>query len=157
MIYIQLILLLGIFLQDIKERKVYVFLLLLALLVGGYTYYDNTFTPQLFFINIFTNAMVVSIIVLLLFLYTKFKIRKNFFQAIGFGDILFFLALSVSFPTITFLVLFSSSLLFSLLLFISIKSKLNNKAVPLAGFQALFVFLILFINLVFNILNLYAI
>jgi len=82
--------------------------------------------------------------------------KKTINEGIGLGDILFFIALAVSFPIITFLILFSLSLLFSLLLFVILKPSLKQKIAPLAGLQALFLFIILFINLTFNFVNLYA-
>ncbi|WP_348712023.1 hypothetical protein [Tenacibaculum sp. 190524A05c] len=81
----------------------------------------------------------------------------SLFEALGLGDILFFLVFAIGFPVETFLLLFITSLLFSLIIFISLKAKLRHKTVPLAGFQALFLFLILFINLAFDIVNLYTI
>ncbi|AUC13862.1 hypothetical protein BTO06_01260 [Tenacibaculum sp. SZ-18] len=83
--------------------------------------------------------------------------RLSFSQALGFGDILFFLVFVFGFPVKTFLWLFVSSLVFSMILYFITKSKMKEETVPLAGFQALFLFLILFINLIFNIHSLYAI
>lgn len=78
-------------------------------------------------------------------------------QALGFGDILFFLVFAVGFPLETFLWLFVSSLVFSLIFHILTKGIRKDETIPLAGFQALFLFVILFINLAFGIVNLYTI
>ncbi|WP_299627653.1 hypothetical protein [uncultured Tenacibaculum sp.] len=83
--------------------------------------------------------------------------KQSLFSAIGLGDFLFFIALAVAFPLTTFLIIFITSLLFSLLLFLVIKKKLKEKTVPLAGFQAIFLFLILLLNLTFDIVNLYTV
>lgn len=105
--------------------------------------------------NILTNFLLLSILILLIYLYSKFKLNKSFFESFGLGDLLFFIALGVSFPTISFLVIFSLSLIFTFILFTVLESKMAYKTVPLAGFQALFLFLILFINLIFDIVNIY--
>lgn len=155
MIYIYLILLLIIFYQDYKERKVSAWALITIILLGGAIYYIKTL-PSLYLLNISTNIGFIFIIVSVLYLYSKFKMKKTINEGIGLGDILFFIALAVSFPIITFLILFSLSLLFSLLLFVILKPSLKQKIAPLAGLQALFLFIILFINLTFNFVNLYA-
>ncbi|MFD0963855.1 hypothetical protein [Pseudofulvibacter geojedonensis] len=59
-------------------------------------------------------------------------------EAIGLGDILLFIALTCTFSLVSFITLFVSSLLFSLLLHL-ISSKGNKeKTVPLAGYMSLF-------------------
>ncbi|CAL2085593.1 Type IV leader peptidase family protein [Tenacibaculum sp. 190524A05c] len=156
MLYLFLLILLGIFYQDIKERKVFIWLLVLAIGCNGVLYYQQTL-QQLFFLHISINSILILILLLILFVYTKFKMKMSLFEALGLGDILFFLVFAIGFPVETFLLLFITSLLFSLIIFISLKAKLRHKTVPLAGFQALFLFLILFINLAFDIVNLYTI
>lgn len=156
MIYIFLILLLLIFLQDLKERQVYWFLLIIAIFIGGYIYYQKTIL-QIFIINVGSNLLFVLFLFFVLKLYSKYKLQKNLFEAIGGGDFLFFLVISVSFPITSFMVLFSVSLIFSLILFISVKPFLKKKTVPLAGFQALFFMLVLLLNTAFKWVDLYAI
>lgn len=153
--FLFLIILILIFLQDIKERKVYIWLLIVAIILNGVLYYQQTL-QQLFFLHISINLILILLLLLILFLYTKFKMKINFFKALGLGDILFFLVIAVGFPVETFLLIFVSSLVFSLVLFLFLKSKLKQNTVPLAGFQALFLFLILFINLALDIVNLYT-
>lgn len=155
MSYIFLILLLIIFYQDLKDRQVTLLVLVAAMLVGGYLYYTNSFY-ELFIFNIGVNSLLIVLISAILFLYTRLKLKLSFFDAIGLGDLLFFMVLAVSFPTLAFVTLFSLSLLFSLVLFLILKPKLTKPTVPLAGFQALFLFLILFINLVLDIVPIYA-
>lgn len=82
--------------------------------------------------------------------------KRSFFKTIGLGDLFFFLILATSFPTISFLVILSLSFIFSLLFFITLKPILKKKTVPLAGLQALFLMLILITNVIFKIVNLYA-
>ncbi|MDG2194279.1 MAG: hypothetical protein P8K77_05400 [Polaribacter sp.] len=142
--------------QDLKERKVTVLLFLLLALVGGYLFY----TAQVFEVFLINTSINISFIVMLFFLvllYVKVKMNVKISEAMGLGDVLFFLVLAISFPTVTFLVLFSCSLFFSLLLFLVVKPMLKIKTVPLAGFQALFLSLVILLNWIFNFVNLYAI
>ncbi|SNR15446.1 conserved membrane protein of unknown function [Tenacibaculum jejuense] len=156
MLYLYLFILITIFFEDFKERKVHVFLLLTFVLLGGIVFYQNTFL-ELYLLSITLNFSFLLFLILCLWGYTKFKLKLPFFSAIGLGDLLFFTGLAVAFPTINFLILFVSSLLFSLLLFVIMKSRMKYKTVPLAGFQAIFLFLILLLNLMFDIVNLYTI
>ncbi|QXP72524.1 hypothetical protein H0I31_02150 [Tenacibaculum sp. AHE15PA] len=150
-----IIVLLLIFYQDIKERKVTFLLFILGIILGGFAHYINSLT-QVFLINIVINIVVIIIIYLILFLYTKFFLNKKLLETIGLGDFLFFLLLAVSFPSIAFLVFFSTSLIFSLLLFLILKSSLKIKTLPLAGLQAFFISLVLILNWFFNFVDIYA-
>lgn len=146
----------AVFYQDMKERKVYLFFFILGLFCGGLIYYQHSFI-EVFLVNISLNTAIISAIALLLFLYTKIVLRKKLSETIGLGDFLFFILLAVSFPTITFLLLFSTSLIFSLLLFLLLKSSFTVKTIPLAGLQAFFLSMMLIINWFFNFVNMYAI
>ena len=140
--------------QDVKERKVYLWILITTMFFTGFLHYQHT-VPEQFLTTILLNIGVVIVIVFILFLYAKFKIKLALQDTFGFGDLLFFLAIALGFPTITFVVLFSFSLFFSLLLFLVVKKKLKHKTVPLAGMQALFFSLIFLLNWTFNFINIY--
>lgn len=149
-------LLLLVFYQDIKERKVTLVLLLLLLGLTGFLH-SRFHLFEVFLLNILINIAIISIVVLILLLYSRFLLKKKLFEAIGPGDILFFLVLAVSFPIPSFLIIFSCSLLFALALSIVWKLKAKNKTIPLAGLQALFVSLMMICNLGFNFIDLYRI
>lgn len=141
--------------QDIKSREVSVWVFIYLAVTGGYLHFETQFLP-LFLLNLLINMMVVLVLILILLLYSKLVLKKNLKEAIGLGDILFFIVLGISLPTVSFLVLFSLSIFFSLVLFLALKSKMIHKTVPLAGFQALFLGIVIFINLLYNFVNLYA-
>lgn len=149
-------LLFWVFYQDLKERKVILYAFLGLLLLGGFLHSQFQLF-ELFMIHIGINMAVVGCILLILFLYTKWAMKKPLFEAFGMGDLLFFLILSVSFPVPTFLVVFSSSLIFALILFLALKRSLKEPTIPLAGFQALFVLLLMTSNLIFNFTDLYRV
>ncbi len=142
--------------QDFKEREVSVFLFVLAVFFGISLFYLNAYMNFLL-MNAGVNIFVITIIASVLYIYARFKMKKNLTETIGIGDLFFFFFLALSFPTMTFLVLFSTSLFFSLFLFLILKPNLKDKTVPLAGLQSLFLGIVLVINGLFNIINLYAI
>lgn len=142
--------------QDFKNREVTVALFILLGFIGGYLHFTTQYL-NVFLLSLLINFTAILLLVFILLIYCKLIMRIKLKEAIGVGDILFFMVLGVSFPTVSFLMLFSISLIFSLLLFIVLKPKMKIKTVPLAGLQALFLALMITINSLFNFINLYAI
>lgn len=131
-----LIIVLGLILyQDLKERHVYWFLFPLAAICVGILFYFKTL-PELFITAIAMNILFVTVLLLAIFLYAKFKLKAN--KAIGLGDILFFLASAFAFSTISFIVIFIGSLIFSLVLHNVLNQNKSVITVPLAGYMSLF-------------------
>ncbi len=125
--------------QDIKERTVYWFMFPLLALLLGLTHYLITNNLTVFIYYTLFNILLISLIILLLYLYTKLITKKKFLNySFGMGDLLFFYALSFGFPSVTFIILFSSAIIFSTLLFFSLKNSMIKKTAPLAGFMGLF-------------------
>lgn len=159
LLYLQLVFvffLLLIFYQDVKNRSVVLYLFFLGIGSGGVLHYKNSFLED-FLINVLLNVGFIAILTAVLFLYSTIVMKKKLLETIGMGDFLLFLVLASSFPVATFLVVFATSLIFSLLLFLILKNQLHYKTVPLAGFQSLFLSLILLLNWLFNIVDLYVI
>lgn len=151
-----IVVLLSIFFQDIKERKVYIWLFISAGILMGYLHILHISLSE-FLRNSTLNFVVISLVYSILFLYANFKLKKSLSKVFGLGDLMFFFIMALSFPTTTFIILFTFSLIFSLVLFYLVKSKIRNTYVPLAGFQSLFLVLILVTNWIFNFINLYKI
>ena len=149
-----LLCLVGIIYQDFKERIVYLWLLLITTCLFGFLFYRQSLFAY-FLINVSLNIGVLLVIVLILFLYAKFKLQKALNDTFGIGDAIFFLAIALGFPSATFIVLFSFSLFFSLVVYLLLRNKLKHKTVPLAGLQALFFSLLFLLNWSFNLINLY--
>ncbi len=129
--------------QDFKERKIYLFLLLV---LGGLIIFYRTQTSflEVFLFVTLLNLSLVFTIVSILAIYVKFKMNTTLFDVFGLGDLLFFIVVSFAFPSLPFFVWFVFSLVFSLLIFLVIKNSITLKTVPLAGLQAIF-FIIVFI------------
>ena len=121
--------------QDIKERQVYWFLFPISALCFAILFYLKTI-EALFYMSVIINMIFVFILLLIVFLYTKIKLKTNFRKAFGLGDVLLFLALTFSFSSVSFIVLFCSALIFSLVLHLIINKK--STSVPLAGYMSLF-------------------
>ncbi|TSE06687.1 MULTISPECIES: hypothetical protein [Aquimarina] len=143
--------------QDLKDREVFgvMFPILMGLL--GFLHYQ--YTPQINFLYaVLINVGVLIVIMGLLYLYTLIKIKRPFFEEVfGVGDLLFFVALAIGFPTVTFIVLFVFSLIFSLLVWLMIKKKAKHNTVPLAGYMSVFLMVTFVTQWITNTLTLYLI
>lgn len=121
--------------QDVKERYVYWFLFPVVALCSGLLFFSKTL-PELFFTSLLINLFFVNILLLVVYLYSTFKLKTKFEKVFGLGDILLFLAIASSFSTLSFLVIFSSALFFSLTIHLTQKNR--HQSVPLAGYMSLF-------------------
>lgn len=126
-----------IFYQDLKERQVYWFLFPLFGICSAILFYTSTL-PELFYIAVGMNFIFISILLLIVFLYSKLKLKSSFNDAFGLGDVLLFIGLIFSFSTISFLIIFVFSLVFALLVHLVIKQYSKLQSVPLAGYISLF-------------------
>ena len=148
-------LLLRVFYEDIKDRKVTFIVLVILLLLGGFIHSQHQ-NLWVFFLSSLLNLSIVLTIILVLYVYANFKLKTSLSKVFGLGDAFFFIVMAVSFPTATFLVLFATSLLFSFVIAVLFKKTLK-KFIPLAGLQALYIGLTLASNQLFHIINLYTV
>ncbi|WP_084647959.1 hypothetical protein [Flaviramulus basaltis] len=72
------------------------------------------------------------------YLYAKLKLKTDFRNIIGLGDILMFFFLIFACASISFMVLLPSALIFSLVLHLMLSESKKNTSVPLAGYMGLF-------------------
>ena len=122
--------------QDCKDRLVYWFLYpLVGILALAIQYFILPFNSIL--LNVGTNLILVLFLLLVCYTYTRLR-RLEFTNSFGLGDVLFFIFITFTFSTISFLVLFIFSLFFSLLLHLVLSRKNQQKTVPLAGYMSLF-------------------
>ncbi|WP_405567974.1 prepilin peptidase [Polaribacter sp. Asnod6-C07] len=154
---ILLMIILGIlFYQDIKERRVSLWLLIFGLLLGG-TINFISLSNISFVINSLINLIFIALVFCFLWGYAKLKMKKQIFEVFGRGDLLFFIVLAVSLPILSFLMVFIFSIIFALIVFLILKSKLKEDTVPLAGLQSLFFLLVLMVNKFMNVVNIYEV
>lgn len=143
--------------QDFKERKVFWFLFPIAMVLFGVVHFRNIREPSIFFDYLSLNALLVTLIIVLLYGYSRFIAKNKFLNhSLGLGDILFFYAFAAGFPTLTFIFLFTNAVLFSLLSFLVLKKKFRLQTVPLAGFMGLFLVFMMCFEIIFKSPSLYA-
>lgn len=130
-----LILVLGaIFYQDLKERQVYWFLFLFLGICAALLFYSNTY-QEVFILSIIINLIFVLFLIFGVVVYSRLKLKTNWNSTFGYGDVFFFLAIALSFSTISFIVIFVGALVFSLAAHMILS---KDKTVPLAGYMSLF-------------------
>lgn len=142
--------------QDIKERSVYWFLFPIVACASGYLFYATTFF-DFFWTTTIINIGIIALMFLVLFAYTKLKLKTSIGKVFGLGDGLLFIGLCASFPTISFTIFFVFSLLFSLLLHFIFKNSMQDSSVPLAGYMSIFYLCIYVMNWVGLYPNIYSI
>lgn len=150
MLLLQILTILGcgvITYQDFRDRMVtWTLFPTVALLLFAMHLHRSDWEPLLLFSLI--NCMMVTAVLLILFLYSKLVLRKRFLDvSLGTGDVLFFYALALGFPTFTFVLLFTGAIFFSLMAFLIIKIGGPVKTVPLAGLMGLFLIGVLIVSL----------
>lgn len=124
--------------QDCKDRLVFWFLYpMIGILVFVIQLSFVSLYPAI--VNISLNLVFVFFLLSVSYIYSKIRMQKHEMKAIiGIGDVLFFVFISFSFATISFLILFIFSLIFALLLHLVLKQKQADKSVPLAGYMSFF-------------------
>ncbi len=135
------IILIGSFLimlkQDVKHREIDMLYPILMAISGFYLNFQNNYLIELVYITLL-NLCFLGLYVVLGLLVVKHVLKLKAKQAIGSGDILLFAAAAFCFPTVSFIVLFVFSMLFSLGLFFLTRHKSQHKTIPLAGFMCAF-------------------
>ncbi|MDD7886024.1 hypothetical protein [Flavivirga sp. 57AJ16] len=158
MVFIKILLtvsLLFVFFQDFKERLVYWFLFPIIGLLCAWLFYNNTL-PELFYNALKMNLAFILIFVLIISLYAKLKLKTSILKTVGLGDLLLFVAVSFICTTVSFIVLFISALIFSLVLHLALSKNKKVMTVPLAGYMSLF-FLAIYLVQWSGYVNIYTI
>jgi hypothetical protein len=140
--------------QDFKDRLVYWFLYPIIGVLAFVIQLYNVPTTIAFF-NLGVNLLFITLILGISFLYTRFR-NLNFANAIGIGDILFFVFVSGTFSIVSFFVLFVFALLFSIILQQVLINKKKDQTVPLAGYMSLFFGMVYAMTFLSNSTFLYA-
>lgn len=131
-----------IFYQDFKYRKINVLLPLILFMVSLYFFKTKTPFPDLIY---FFNLFFLLLILMVLMVYMSIKNKRflnPFTNYFGLGDLLFFVAISPLFLTREYVLFFILSMLFSILLQTILKKVLKEQSVPLAGYSALLLIII---------------
>ena len=142
--------LLFVFLQDLKYRHIHVVLPLLIFSMSIYIFYQKQFiTVKVVLVNIIFLLLTLTLLVLYMSIKNK-AFLNPFANYFGIGDLLFFIAITPLFYTYNFILVFIFSMIFSALLQVTFGKLMKIKSVPLAGFSALFLLLVIVKDLLFN-------
>jgi len=132
--------------QDIRERSVSLVWFVLLFIIATSIHYIEEGIHHLVKNSIY-NMLFVSIQLFLLHCYFWVKERKIsllFDQKLGWGDVVFLMSPIVFFSLPYFIIFYLSSLVFTLILSLSIQKLSSNfKTIPLAGMQAIYFILYL--------------
>jgi hypothetical protein len=140
---ILLLCLVVVFIEDWKFRKIHVVLPLVIFTASFFMIPIKKY--NLLEIVLFnTGFFLITLSILTLYMSLKSKRFLNPFQHyFGLGDLLFYVAITPLFLLKNYIFFFILSLLFAIVLQFGLKKFIKEETVPLAGFSALFLFIIL--------------
>lgn len=106
-----------------------------------------------FWIDLLYNVFFVFVLLISLTVY--YTVRNNSFQKplnekLGIGDIVFFIAVTPLFYLKDFMLFFITGMLISILQHLVLKVFIKSKTIPLAGFLANYLLLLLIIHFIFD-------
>ena len=138
-----------IFWQDSKLRHIHV---LLPIIVFASAYFlTNYLQNNLKLIGSNVLFFCVTIALLTLYMSLKNKGFQNPFQHyFGFGDLLFYIAITPLFLLYNYILFFVTSLLFAIVMQFVLRKWIKKDSVPLAGLSALLLLLIIAKDVVFS-------
>ena len=136
--------------QDLKFRKIHIGLPILIFSLSILVFNRKGNLDYKIYLS---NAMFFIIILGILIVYMSLKNKKiinPFTNYFGLGDLLFFIAVTPLFLTYNYILFFIISMIFSIVLQLLFKKVMKDNTVPLAGFSALLLLLILIKDLLFS-------
>lgn len=135
--FLIILVLLHISYQDFKSRSVLLLsfgLLIIAGVAINVTYVELHSA----LLSICLNFAGLTLVVLVLYLYVRYKMNLSFLDAIGIGDVLLWVVMAIMFSVRAFVWIFCFSMIFSLVVSLIFFKKQKNE-VPLAGLQCIFI------------------
>ncbi|KLT68393.1 MULTISPECIES: prepilin peptidase [Flavobacterium] len=140
---ILLLCLIVIFIQDLKYRRIHIALPIVIFILSCFLILSKI---KILSTILISNISFFLITLSILTAYMSFKAKKflNPFQHyFGLGDLLFYVAISPLFLLKNYILFFILSLLFAIFLQTALKRFMKEETVPLAGFSALFLLIVL--------------
>ncbi len=136
-----LVLLVLVFVQDLKHRAIHISLPILISALGVYLFFSSGMGLKVLVYNIVFLSLTFGG----LFIYISIKNRKatNLLHSVGLGDFLFFASMAPFFSTENFILFFITGMLFTIIVHTLLTMVPNYvELVPLAGLMALFMFMV---------------
>ncbi|TRW97017.1 prepilin peptidase [Flavobacterium gawalongense] len=135
--------LLAVFFQDWKYRRIHVGLPLAIFLFSFYVIqHENKILFKIIVYNLGFFLLTLSILILYMSLKTK-KFLNPFQNYFGLGDLLFYVAIAPLFLLQNYILFFIFSMIFAIGLQLGLKKIIRENTVPLAGFSALLLFILI--------------
>jgi cytochrome bd-type quinol oxidase subunit 2 len=131
------------FFQDWKYRAIHVVLPILIFLSSYFIIkQENKLSNKIMILNICFFILTLSILVIYMSLKNKCFLNpfQNYF---GLGDLLFYISIAPLFNLKNYILFFILSMFFAICLQFTLRKNMKHNTVPLAGFSALFLFIIL--------------
>ncbi|WP_281324503.1 hypothetical protein [Flavobacterium sp. IMCC34518] len=103
---------------------------------------ENKLSNKIMILNLCFFLITLSILTLYMSLKNKCFLNpfENYF---GLGDLLFYISIAPLFNLKNYVLFFILSMIFAICLQFTLRKKMKHNTVPLAGFSALFLFIIL--------------
>ena len=144
-----LTILLLIFIQDIKHHAIHIALPIVLIVLGSIKYNWQGWAIAHLVSSLFFLIMVL--LGLILYVSIKFKKPTNPFDTlIGWGDILFFIAVIPLFHLTTYMLYFISGLLIAAIIHIALGKK-KEQQLPLAGYLSIYLIGLQLINMFLSV------
>lgn len=141
-----LICLLVLFYQDWKYRSIHVVLPILILFSSYFIIkHENKLSNKIVLLNIFFFLITLSILIIYMSIKNK-QFLNPFQNYFGLGDLLFYTSITPLFDLKNYVYFFILSMIFAICMQFLSRKKMKHNSVPLAGFSALFLFIILTID-----------
>lgn len=138
--------LLSVLIQDVRYRRIHIIFPPLIYLFIYLSININAFS--IIDISIY-NSFFLLLVLLGLVLYMSIKNKRflnPFEHYFGLGDLLFYLSITPAFVLKNYILFFIASMLFAVIMQLLFIKKMKNQTVPLAGFSALFLMLVVAID-----------
>jgi len=137
-----------VFFQDWKYRRIHIALPIL-IFIFSYWLEHNKHNNNIALRTIFLNSAFFLTTLGFLIIYMSIKHKKflNPFQNyFGFGDLLFYISLTPMFILHNYILFFILSMIFAISMQVLFKKIIQENSVPLAGFSAIFLIIVIFLD-----------
>lgn len=143
--------LLIVFFQDWKYRAIHVVLPILIFLSSYFIIkQENKLSNKIMLLNICFFIITLSILTIYMSLKNK-RFLNPFQNYFGLGDLLFYICIAPLFNLKNYILYFILSMFFAICMQFTLRKKMKHNTVPLAGFSALFLFIILAMDSLLNV------
>lgn len=145
-----LLCLLAVFFQDWKYRRIHIGLPLVIFLFSFYLIQqENKVVFKIIAYNLVFFLLTLSILIIYMSLKTR-QFLNPFQNYFGLGDLLFYVAIAPLFLLQNYMLFFILSMIFAIGLQMGLKKIIREKTVPLAGFSALLLFIIIIKDMILD-------